>query len=310
MITILMAAYNGEKYIAEQIESILHQTERGWKLVIQDDCSADGTFKIAEEYARKYPGRILAVQRKTPFGSAQNNFFSMLRFANSEYTMFCDDDDIWLPDKIHITLAEMKRLEQSSGPETPLLVHTDLRVANSELKMISSSMVRTQKLDPARTSLNRLLVQNNATGCTMMVNRPLLDLAVRRGLPRHAVMHDWWLALIASALGKIGFVPRATVLYRQHRNNQVGAKNAGSLRYNLRRLANGEAVRQSLDAAYGQAVEFLDRFGPLLDESQKRLLRDFISISFLGKWKRLFTIQKGDFWKTGFFRKCGQIWFT
>ena len=310
MITILMAACNGEKYLAEQIESILNQTERNWKLVIQDDRSTDGTFGIARGYARKDPGRILAVQRETPSGSAQNNFFSMLRFAGSEYAMFCDDDDVWLPDKIATTLSEMKRLEQTAGPETPLLVHTDLRVVDAELKTISASMMRTQKLDPACRSLNRLLVQNNVTGCTVMVNRRLLELAVRQGLPRHAVMHDWWFALIASALGRIGFVPRATVLYRQHQNNQVGAKNAGSLSYNLRRLADGRASKQSLSAAYRQAGEFLDRFGPLLGEGRRQLLRDFIAVPSLGKWKRLAVIRRDDFWKTGFFRKCGQIWFA
>ena len=171
-------------------------------------------------------------------------------------------------------------------------------------------MMRTQKLDPDRRSLHSLLIQNNITGCTMMINRSLLDLAARQGLPQHAVMHDWWFALIASALGEIGFVPQATVLYRQHQNNQVGAKNAGSFRYNLYRLANSKAAKQSLADTYGQAAEFLDRFGPLLGEDQKWLLREFICIPSLGKWKRLHVIWNGGFWKTGLFRKCEQIWFA
>lgn len=310
MITILMAAYQGEKYIAEQIESILHQTEQGWRLIICDDCSSDGTFAVAEEYARKYPGRILAVQRETSSGSAQNNFFGMLAYADLEYAMFCDDDDVWLPEKIQVMLAEMKRLEASSAPETPLLVHTDLCVTDAELKTVYASMMRTQRLAPGNTGLNRLLVQNNVTGCTMMANRRLLKLAAQQGLPQHAVMHDWWLALIASALGEIGFVPQVTVLYRQHQNNQVGAKNAGSLRYNLHRLADSKATKQSLAGTYGQAAEFLDLFGPLLGEAQKQLLGDFISIPSFGKWKRLDIIRKDGFWKTGVFRKCGQLWFV
>lgn len=310
MITILMASYNGEKYIAEQIESILNQTEQSWKLVIQDDCSTDDTFKIAEKYVKKYPDRIFAVQRKTPSGSAQNNFFSMLCFANSEYTMFCDDDDVWLPNKIAITLLEMQKLEKSFGKETLLLAHTDLRVVDALLRKISTSMMCTQKLDPSRKDFNHLLIQNNITGCTMMVNRRLLELTVQQGLPRHAVMHDWWLALIASSLGQIGFVPEATILYRQHADNQVGAKSAGSLRYNLHRLASSKAAKQSLADTYVQAAEFLDRFGSLLGADQKQLLRDFISIPSLCKWKRLHVICNGGFWKTGLFRKCGQLWFA
>ena len=304
-----MAAYNGEEFIAEQIESILGQTERDWKLVIQDDCSADGTFAIAQKYARKYPDRICAVQRDTPSGSARDNFFSMLRFAGSEYAMFCDDDDVWLPGKIAATLSEMKRLEQSFGPETPLLVHTDLRVTDAGLNTLSVSMMRTQRLDPARRSLSHLLIQNNVTGCTAMVNRSLLKLAVRRGLPQHAVMHDWWFALTASALGKIGFVPQATVLYRQHRNNQIGAKRANAFRYNLSRFADAEGARRALTAAYGQAEEFLDRFGALLSETQRQLVRDFISIPARSKCGRIFLLGRRGFWRSGFFRKCGQLWF-
>lgn len=127
MITILMAAYNGKKYIAKQIESILHQTEQNWKLVIQDDCSCDGTFEIAENFAHRYPERIRAIQRKTPSGSAQNNFFSMLHLANTDYVMFCDDDDIWLPEKVQVTLLEMKWLEKRYGQSLPFLAHTDLK---------------------------------------------------------------------------------------------------------------------------------------------------------------------------------------
>lgn len=305
-----MAAYNGEKYIAEQIESILCQTEQDWELIIQDDCSADRTFEIAETYARRYPGRIRALQRETPSGSAQNNFFSMLSFADSEYIMFCDDDDVWRPNKICTTLSAMKQLETAYGCKVPLLVYTDLCVADTGLKIISPSMMRTQKLDPGRRSFSNILIQNNVTGCTMMVNRSLLDLAARQGLPQHAVMHDWWLALIASALGQIGFVPEATILYRQHESNQVGAKNAGSFFYNLDLLTHGKATRQSLHAAYRQAEEFLEHFSMLLSEDQKRLLRDFAFIPTFRKWKRLDIIRKNGFWKTGFFRKCGQIWFT
>lgn len=310
MVTILMAAYNGQEYLAEQIESLLRQTEQGWKLVIQDDGSSDGTFGIAREYARRYPERIRAVRRETPSGSAQGNFFSMLRFADSEYAMFCDDDDVWLPEKVRVTLAAMKRLEKACGGDVPLLVHTDLRVVGPGLKPVADSMMRRQKLDPSRSALNHLLIQNIVTGCTVMVNRPLVMLTEERGFPRHAVMHDWWLALTASALGQIAFVPQATVLYRQHAKNQVGAKDAGDLKYNFRRFSDAAGARQSLNAAYEQAGEFLTRFGPLLGGGQRRLLEEFVSIPKLKKARRLRVLNRNGFWRTGFFRKCGQLWFT
>ena len=305
-----MAAYNGQNYIAEQIESILSQTEQNWGLVIQDDCSSDGTYAIAKNYARQYPKRIHAVRRQTPSGSAQNNFFSMLRFASdSEYIMFCDDDDVWLPEKIHVTLSEMQNLEKRYGFDKPLLVHTDLRVTDSSLNIISESMMNTQKLDPERNDLNRLLVQNIVTGNTMMINGSLLTLTTKYSLPEHAVMHDWWLALVASALGKIGFVTEGTVLYRQHTNNQIGAQNARSLQYNVLPLLDGAGVERSLNKTYKQAEEFLAHFGTLLKENQIQLLRDFISIPSCGKPERLWILLKNGCWKNGFLRKFGQVWF-
>ncbi len=310
MITILMAAYNGEKYIAEQIESILYQTELNWKLIIQDDCSSDGTFAIAESYAHRYPDRISAVRRITPSGSAQNNFFSMLHFADSEYIMFCDDDDVWLPEKIHVSLLKMKKLEKAFSNETPLLVHTDLRVTDSELNTISDSLMHMQKLNPTRTDLNHMFIQNIVTGCTVMVNRHLLKLSVEHSLPQHAVMHDWWFALIASSLGQIDFSPEVTVLYRQHENNQVGAKRANAVRYNLRRFADADGAHRSLTEAYEQAKEFLTLFGALLDDNQQQLVQTFISIPSHSKLGRLFLICKYNFWRTGLFRKVGQIWFS
>ncbi|MCI1966667.1 MAG: glycosyltransferase family 2 protein [Oscillospiraceae bacterium] len=310
MITILMAAYNGQKYIAEQIDSILCQTEQNWKLMIQDDGSSDGTFRIAQDFARRYPKQIQAVRRTTPSGSAQANFFSMLPLADSEYVMFCDDDDVWLPEKTEVTLSAMKRLEKIYGADKPLLVHTDLKVVDSKLNTVSDSMIHTQKLGQGLKDLNHLLVQNNVTGCTMMVNRHLLDLAARQGLPQHAVMHDWWFALISAAFGGTGFVPIPTILYRQHGGNQVGAKNASSIRYNSDKLKNGTATKYSLDRTYRQAKEFLGRFSPMLNEAHTRLLRDFISIPTCGKAERIHLLIKDHFWKSGFLRRCGQIWFT
>lgn len=149
--------------------------------------------------------------------------------------MFCDHDDVWKPRKVEMTVRRMMELEQANGQDIPLLVHTDLVVADENLKVLSDSMFRSQNLNRKGNRLNNLLVQNNVTGCTMMVNKALVDMV--GPAPKHAVMHDWWMALIAACFGKIGFVRQATILYRQHHANEVGAKNARSLSYNARRLA-------------------------------------------------------------------------
>lgn len=308
MITILMAAHNGEKYISEQIESILKQTETSWKLVIQDDCSKDKTAEIAQKYEREYPGKIVFTGLKSPSGSAKKNFSSMLKFADTEYMMTCDHDDIWLPDKVEITLKKMHELEEKFGYDKPLLVHTDLKLVDEKLDVIYDSMFTRQKLDSRRDKFNNILVQNIVTGCTMMVNRALLAMVYE--VPEQAIMHDWWFALIATAFGRISFVREPTILYRQHGNNEVGAKNAGSLRYNFNRMLNKEQSRSVLKDTYSQAKSFLETYKDRLTATQVEIAKAYISIPEYNKVKKLKTISEYDFWKTGFFRICGQILFV
>jgi len=308
MITILMAAYNGERYIAEQIESILSQSETDWKLVIQDDCSVDDTAKIAQKYAEKYPSKINFRERENPSGSAKNNFSSMLCYSNSEYMMTCDQDDIWMPNKIEVTLKKMHELEKKFGKDKPLLVHTDLKVVDEKLNVIAVSMFRRQNLSSIRDGFNNLLVQNIVTGCTMMVNQAFQD--VVQEVPEEAIMHDWWFALIAAAFGEIGFVNEPTLLYRQHNNNEVGAKNARSIVYNLKRLLKNKQSKSVLLHTYTQAKIFLDIYGKQLPLTFLKITRAYVSIPSYRKFKRIQMIHKYDFWKTGLARRCGQILFS
>ena len=305
MITILMATYNGEKYLPGQIDSILSQTVTSWQLIIQDDCSTDGTLTIAQQYSRKYPGKIRVLKRDTPSGAAKNNFISMLSLVDTRYCMTCDQDDIWLPDKIHITLNKMLQLEKEHGKNTPLLVHTDLQVVDEHNNLISKSFFAYQKFDCRRDKLNHLLVQNIVTGCTIMVNRPLLDQAGQ--IPQNAIMHDWWLALVASVFGAIGFVPAATILYRQHGNNAIGAKKANSSSYIIERLAKIAETSKAIRDTYKQAEDLLAYYNKDLSDSKKEICSIYISIKSHKKPVKLMLIHKHDFWRSGLVRKLGQI---
>lgn len=307
MVMILMAAYNGEKYIAEQIESILSQTETDWKLVIQDDCSKDKTVEIIKKYVKKCPGKIFLVELKAPFCNAKSNFSAMLGFADTDYMMTCDQDDVWLPDKIKSTLEKMHELEEGFGHCKPLLVHTDLKVVNEKLNMISDSMFVRQNLNSSRDKFNNLLVQNIVTGCTMMVNSALLNLVYE--VPEQAIMHDWWLALIAAAFGHIGFINEPTVLYRQHDSNAVGSKNATGFYYNLNRMISRKQSQLAIRETYTQAKSFLKTYESQLSVQLLKLVKEYSYLPQYKKIKRLQTIWKYDFWKTGFFRRCGQILF-
>lgn len=305
MIVILLAAYNGEKFLKYQIESILAQTCTDWKLVVQDDCSTDSTYNIALCYAHKYPDKIAAFSRRENSGSAANNFFGMLQYADGDYMMFSDGDDIWLPEKLSVTLEKMRELEAKNGESVPLLVHTDLKVVDSRLREISGSLLKREHLDFNKWELNHLLAQNIVTGCTLMANKRLVDMI--GAPPVHAAMHDWWLALTASAFGEIGFVKQPTVLYRQHGANLVGAKNASSISYYLKRLLSIGKTRREMYATFEQAREFYELYGNDLADNKKQMLKDYILLPKLSVVGRVRLLNRYDFWKSGFLRRCGQV---
>lgn len=223
-IKILLAAYNGQEYLAEQIDSILNQSIQNWQLLVRDDGSDDGTVRILEDYANRLPDKIRLITDNGSRLGANLNFGKLLEYADAEYVMFSDQDDVWLPNKIELTLNAMKAAEKVY-PDKPILIHTDLQVADSKLNIIADSLWVYQKLFPeAGNNLNRIMAQNVVTGCTVMINKKAL--VVSLPVPPEAIMYDWWLALNVCRHGKIIYVSIPSVLYRQHSGNQVGAQRA------------------------------------------------------------------------------------
>lgn len=304
MIDILLASYNGEKYIAEQIDSILNQTYKDWFLYIKDDCSTDNTLNIIRNYEKSYKDKIKVITSEIKSGSAKDNFFSMLRYSENEYIMTCDQDDVWLPDKIEITLNKMQEVEQADN-NVPILVHTDLKVVDEKLNIIAESLMKMQNLDFRRDKLNNLLVQNIVTGCTVMVNRKLLNYI--KLVPRQAIMHDWWMALLASALGIVYFIDTPTVLYRQHKNNDVGAKNVKSIDYILRKLRNLNSVKDTINDTYIQAAELLNAIGDEADSRNNELIKQYSLFLKINKYQRIKRLIKYQYWKNGIIRVVGQV---
>jgi len=306
MTTILLAVYNGLPYLPEQIRSILSQTAQDFTLHIRDDGSTDDSFLVAQEFMKKYPSKITISRSKPGTGSAKDNFWGMLMQADDDYIMFCDHDDVWLPDKIELTLAAMRELEQASAPGTPVLVHTDLSVVDQDLQLIDPSMFHMQGMDAARNALRQLLVQNIVTGCTVMINRPLQKLAKYPALPG-MIMHDWWLALVATIYGKIGFIGKPTILYRQHSKNTIGAKDVLSLSYMLHISKTWKSVRENVQDTYGQAQALLDAYEPSLPEPALSLLQAYVNLPELPKLVRVIAAWRMGFVKNGILRKLVSI---
>jgi len=304
-IDVLMAAHNGERFIGEQIESVLRQGSTGWRLTVRDDCSTDGTLAIVGDYAARHPDRIVAEERGENSGSAKQNFLEMLLRSEAPYVMLCDQDDVWLDDKIAVTLQRMAEMERRHGADTPLLVHSDLTVTDTALRVTARSMMAAQQLDGRESRLNRLVVQNTVTGCTVMVNRALVTM-VREPFDR-IVMHDWWLALIASAFGAIGFVDTPTALYRQHDTNAVGARPSRGLAYKVDRLLDREGITTALAESFAQAAVLLEHFEDRLSDVQVEMLRAYVTIPQLGKVGRLRVLRHYGFWKNTAVRRLGQV---
>jgi len=302
-----MATYNGERFIREQIDSILDQTYQDFKLYICDDVSSDNTFAIISRYAESNPDKIIVSQLERNTGSAKFNFMKLMIEQKDDYLMLCDQDDVWVQDKIEITLSKMKAMESIFGIETPILVHTDLEVVDNNLKTISPSFREAMNADYTKTELRNQVIQNTLTGCTAMYNRALADLITIE--PRYMVMHDWWLILIASAFGKVGVVEEQTVLHRQHNKNEVGAKDVRTLRYKIDRVLKYKKVKEAINITYQQADSFLRTYFESLSADQRKLLTAYSDIPNHFKLVRIYRIFRLGTFKNGFSRRVAHIIF-
>lgn len=307
-IDILLSTFNGEHFLREQIASIQRQSHSNWRLLIRDDGSYDGTTRVVQEFAAT-DERILILPVGSHMGPV-GSYSLLLQASNADYVMLCDQDDIWYPDKISLTLAKMISVEGQSEDGTPVLIHTDLKVVDRHGVVMADSFWQFQHLDPGiAASLNRLVVQNVATGCTMMINSPLLSLVVP--VPGAAVMYDWWIALVACALGRVAHLEDKTVGYRQHGANHLGAVkmslSPGTLIHRIWQEVSEGRARRSLCDALDQADAFLESYGDRLDHDKKSLLESFTSLGREGFIKRRQMILENRFFKCGFPRNVGMF---
>lgn len=307
MIDILLASYNGEKYIAEQIESILNQTYKDYRLLIRDDGSTDDTLRIIKEYCSKYPDKIILVEDEIKCKSAVKNFFQLLQYAEADYVMFSDQDDYWLENKIEVCMNKMKEAEKIESAHKPILVYANYRVVGEKLEDIGFNHKKSQ-VAAHHTELNRLLVQNYVTGCLVLANRALYK---AMGEYDEAIpMHDGWAAICASAMGKIYHIDETVMLYRQHGDNCAGALEVTNMKYRIQRFFDKKS-KNAFTIYRNQAKVFLDRNRYILEEKTINCLEEFISISSeKKKIIRIIKLIKGKYLKSDIVRKIGQIWFV
>lgn len=304
-IDILLGTYNGEKYLPELLASIERQSYNDWKLIVRDDCSKDDTEKIILSFQRKYPEKVRIINNEGKNLGACKNFLKLLEFSENDYIFFCDQDDVWLPEKVEIMVTTAKKIEKDM-PHVPFLIHHDLVVVDENLNNISNSFWKYQFIKPDFCkTLPRLLVTNSVTGCATLINKRLRDLIIPA--PEGVIMHDWWIALVASAFGRIFWIPDRLVLYRQHGKNDVGAK-AWNLSYIIRKALSfyeREALLKGFRDTVMQAKIFLNRYQDELSESKRLILKKYVNLPNDNFIMRRLNILRYGFLRTGLIRNIG-----
>lgn len=216
-IDILMATYNGEKYIKEQIDSILNQTYSNFRLLICDDNSTDNTYEIIKEYEDK-DDRIVVLKNETNLGYTKN-FEKLLKNVENKFFMFSDQDDVWYKDKVELTLKKLKDDDSD-------FVFTDLEIVDENLQTKSPSFNRKMgyinKIIKCSNSYEMLYLYNVITGCTILSKSKFIEKILP--LPQNKnLIHDHFIPLVIKLNGgKISYLDVPTIKYRQHNNNQVG----------------------------------------------------------------------------------------
>lgn len=223
LVSIVLASYNGAKYLPLQLDSIQNQTYENFELIVVDDSSSDETLSILEQYAAK-DDRIHIYRAEKNLGLIAN-FERGLKLACGEFIALADQDDIFLPEKLELLVNKLEEF-----PHRDLVV-SDLSLIDSVGNEIAGSMWSHQRLNPSEGKpFRRLLYSNFATGCAMMFRRRLLKMALP--FPEDVLVHDWWLALVAASknAGGICLIHKPLIAYRQHEDNLIGIKPVFSIK--------------------------------------------------------------------------------
>lgn len=219
MIDILLPTYNGEKYIRQQVDSIIHQTYQDWRLIVRDDGSKDNTIQIVKDYCELYPKKIMYIEDDEGNKGTSGCLNILLKYVNSDYFMFCDQDDIWLENKIELLTKEMFRLERTYI-DNPILVCSDASCINENNDVLCNSFFENQKFIDTTDDYCKLLALNVVQGSTTLMNKKVKEII--KYIPLN-IYHDWWVAVNTAYYGKVHYVHKSLLLYRQHKGNVVGA---------------------------------------------------------------------------------------
>lgn len=304
---VLLSTYNGERFVGEFVASLARQSCRDFRLLVRDDGSRDGTVAAVRRAADESGLEVRFLPSPEGNCGVVRSFGALLGASRARYVMFADQDDLWHGDKIAEMLKLMRAAEARYGEDTPLLCHSDMRVCDDRGKVVADSFVRRTGLSRRGGTLAETVIQNNVSGCAMMINRALKE-RVRLPFPEDAICHDWYLALLAAAAGRIVFADRPLVDYRIHGDNVFGAPRYG-VRNWARMLCRGRReLKHRLILTQRQAGAFLEQYRDLLGAADRELLGAWAGIGDSGKLGRIAACFKYGFRKNTVPRTVGMLW--
>ncbi|WP_124950147.1 glycosyltransferase family 2 protein [Sulfuriferula thiophila] len=283
-VTILLSTYNGGKFLQQQLDTLYQQTYPNIRMLVRDDGSSDSTKNVLG--VEQLEGRVDVLESQNNLGPALS-FFELLRQAaltDTAYVAFCDQDDVWQPEKITQAVSALSVVAN----ERPAMYCTRVELVDEHLVHISFGDV------PRKIGFGNALVENIATGCTIVLNRKAIDLLCEN-LPSSPQMHDWWCYLVLSCFGEVIFDPAATIKYRQHGNNTIGVATNIMARYGRRfRRFFGRGKQRAWCSDH--AMTFLKIYGNRIPPPERHVIDHFIAAksSF---WSRLKLVFSREVWR-------------
>ena len=283
-IEVVIPVFNGVRYLEQQIESIANQSLPPTRVILRDDGSTDGSLDLIVDLQKRYGDWLLVLPAGVNLGCI-GNINCLLSATSAPYVALADQDDVWIKDKLERSFDLLRLLESSHGAVCPILVHSDLELIDALGLSLGTTYFQRQHLHACRVAPEDLVLSNVVKGCTLLCNRSLLRQALP--IPKPALMHDWWLALVASVFGRLELLEGVTVRYRQHDSNVVGSKGLGP-QYWWRRLLNfvqDPSAGGHTRAALRQAKCFEGRYGRSLSR-----LPALMALPRCHRWLPLFSL--------------------
>lgn len=263
-VTVLLSTYNGERYLEEQLDSVLNQKNVQINVLVRDDGSKDNTINILKKYDKEFTN--FKYYKNENLGPARSFLDLICNAPDSEYYAFCDQDDVWDDDKIYSAVEKLKNLDSKK----PNLYYSNLRIVDQNLKFYRFSHEQIL-FNPNKYSA---LTENLCTGCTAVFNQCALQL-LKANIPEYCTMHDTWVYMLCKLLGNTVYDEKAHISYRQHDNNVVGAY----LKQNKVALYKERFLRlfkRDLQPRYSNAINFDKCFGKYMSIEDRRKLLELI----------------------------------